>query len=443
MKLGQLPSILSKITTSIDDPEVGKSVKVPNKRKSQIYDNVSGSIQTGSSPTEIVRNMLRQFGEDENIPVLGARHSRQGSHFSSGQSTMSDYNDNDDEYVIIKRVHGHTDNVSNVSANSQTITSHHSVNQKWNDIVNAAEGSSGDYIDLMSLLNDDYQNSSMELEHDINGSQMSISQVSNVTSGYQSYGYSQSSSPVDSSNNVDGSTRPSQSNSLQPLSFSNPMYRYKHMASSSYSSSSQCVTPSPGTQGSASSGSLSSEEDASVVRSRNPKPCRPNACDNPCDPLRNLAPKLSSSSSSESLNEVERHRMYSNGRDSSHKKEPDFHSSCPSNMFDDLHNSNYENTQGYSLSRAPTRPSELSHTGSMDFSQLRQYNRYGDGLRRTATDSVISKSCSSSHSDGQGSMEDSPSHRRLSPQNAVHMGIRSVQRKISEQEKTKQEVNLS
>ncbi|XP_011435119.3 ras GTPase-activating protein nGAP isoform X18 [Magallana gigas] len=439
MKLGQLPSILSKITSSIDDPEVGKSVKVPNKRKSQIYDNVSGSIQTGSSPTEIVRNMLRQFGEDDDIPVLGARHSRQGSHFSSGQSTMSDYNDNDDEYVIIKRVHGHTDNVSNVSANSQTITSHHSVNQKWNDIVNAAEGSSGDYIDLMSLLNDDYQNSSMELEHDINGSQMSISQVSNVTSGYQSYGYSQSSSPVDSSNNVDGSTRPSQSNSLQPLSFSNPMYRYKHMASSSYSSSSQCVTPSPGTQGSASSGSLSSEEDASVVRSRNPKPCRPNACDNPCDPLRNLAPKLSSSSSSESLNEVERHRMYSNGRDSSHKKEPDFHSSCPSNMFDDLHNSNYENTQGYSLSRAPTRPSELSHTGSMDFSQLRQYNRYGDGLRRTATDSVISKSCSSSHSDGQGSTEDSPSHRRLSPQNAVHMGIRSVQRKISEQEKTKQE----
>ncbi|XP_052719192.1 disabled homolog 2-interacting protein-like isoform X8 [Crassostrea angulata] len=439
MKLGQLPSILSKITSSIDDPEVGKSVKVPNKRKSQIYDNVSGSIQTGSSPTEIVRNMLRQFGEDENIPVLGARHSRQGSHFSSGQSTMSDYNDNDDEYVIIKRVHGHTDNVSNVSANSQTITSHHSVNQKWNDIVNAAEGSSGDYIDLMSLLNDDYQNSSMELEHDINGSQMSISQVSNVTSGYQSYGYSQSSSPVDSSNNVEGSTRPSQSNSLQPLSFSNPMYRYKHMASSSYSSSSQCVTPSPGTQGSASSGSLSSEEDASVVRSRNPKPCRPNVCDKPCDPLRNLAPKLSSSSSSESLNEVERHRMYSNGRDSSHKKEPDFHSSCPSNVFDDLHNSNYENTQGYSLSRAPTRPSELSHTGSMDFSQLRQYNRYGDGLRRTATDSVISKSCSSSQSDGQGSTEDSPSHRRLSPQNAVHMGIRSVQRKISEQEKTKQE----
>ncbi|XP_062571826.1 ras GTPase-activating protein nGAP-like isoform X9 [Saccostrea cucullata] len=443
MKLGKLPSILSSITSAIEDPDVGKSVQVPNKRKSQIYDNVSGSIQTGTSPTELLRNMLRQCGEEDDIPVLGARHSRQGSHFSSGQSTVVDYNDNDDEYVIIKRVL--TDNVSNVSANSQNATSEHSVNQKWNDIVNAADSSHGDYIDLMSLMDDDYQNSSMELENNINGSQMSISQVSTVTSGYQSYGYSQSSSPVDSSNHVEGSARPSQSNSLQPLSFSNPMYRYKHMTSSC-SNSSQCVTPSPGTQGSASSGSLSSEEEASVIRNRNPAPCRPDLSDNPSDPLRNLAPKLSSSSSSESLNELERHRMYSSTRDSSHRKEPvNLHSSCPSNVYDDFHNSNYENTQGYSLSRAPTRPSELSHTGSMDFSQLRHHNRYGEGLRRTATDSVIAKSCSASQSDSgasirsQGSTEDSPSHRRLSPQNAVHMGIRSVQRKINEQEKTKQE----
>ncbi|XP_078324419.1 ras GTPase-activating protein nGAP-like isoform X8 [Crassostrea virginica] len=448
VKLGRLPSILSSITAAIDDPEVGKSVKVPNKRKSQIYDNVSGSIQPGTSPTEYLRNMLRQCGEEGDIAVLGSRNSRQGSHLSSGQSTISDYNDNDDEYVLIKRVINHPDNVSNVSANSQTITSEHTVNQKWNDIVNAAESNPGDYIDLMSLLDDEYQNSSMELEHNSTGSQMSISQVSNVTSGYQSYGYSQSSSPVDSSNHVEGSTRPSHSNSLQPLSFSNPMYRYKHMASSSYSSSSQCVTPSPGTQGSNSSGSLSSEEDTSVIRNRNPTPCHPNLCDTPSDPLRNLAPKLSSSSSSESLNDTDRHRMYSNCRNSSHKREPldfDFHSSCPSDMFEDIHNSNYENTQGYSLSRAPTRPSELTHTGSMDFSQLRKYDQH-EGLRRTATDSVIAKSCSSSHSDGtagadrgRGSSDSSPSHRRLSPQNAVHMGIRSVQRKISEQEKTKQE----
>ncbi|XP_056010607.1 disabled homolog 2-interacting protein-like isoform X9 [Ostrea edulis] len=449
MKLGKLTNILGSITSAIDDPEVGKSVQVPDKRKSQIYDNVSSSIQLGSSPTEIVRNMLRQYGEEDNIPVLGARHSRQGSHISSGHSTVSDYNDNDDEYVIIKRVHTHSDNVSNVSANSKTITSEHSVNQKWNDIVNAAEGNHGDYIDLLSLMDDEYQNSSMELEHNINGSQMSISQLSTVTSGYQSYGYSQSNSPVDSSNHVEGNTRPSQSNSLQPLSFSNPMYRYKHMNSSSCSSSSQCVTPSPGTQGSASSGSLSSEEDTNVTRNRNPNPSRPDFCDNPSDPLRNLAPKLSSSSSSESLNDFERHRMYSDNRDSSHKKmEPvtfDLHSSCPTNVFEDNFNSKYENTHGYSLSRAPTRPSELSHTGSMDFSQLRQYNRYGEGLRRTATDSVIAKSCSPSHSDsgvrdrGRDSSEESPSHRRLSPQNAVHMGIRSVQRKIHEQEKTKQE----
>lgn len=69
---------------------------------------------------------------------------------------MSDYNDNDDEYVIIKRVYGYTDNVFNVSVNFQTIISYYSVNQKWNDIVNVVEGSLGDYIDFMLFLNDDY-----------------------------------------------------------------------------------------------------------------------------------------------------------------------------------------------------------------------------------------------------------------------------------------------
>lgn len=69
---------------------------------------------------------------------------------------MSDYNDNDDEYVIIKRVYSYTDNVFNVSVNFQTIISYYSVNQKWNDIVNVVEGSLGDYIDFMSFLNDDY-----------------------------------------------------------------------------------------------------------------------------------------------------------------------------------------------------------------------------------------------------------------------------------------------
>jgi len=39
------------------------------------------------------------------------------------------------------------------------------------------------------------------------------------------------------------------------------------------------------------------------------------------------------------------------------------------------------------------------------------------------------------------SSDDSSLFRRLSAQNAVHMGIRSVQRRIHEQEKTKQEVS--
>ncbi|KAK3087161.1 hypothetical protein FSP39_002478, partial [Pinctada imbricata] len=71
-KLGKLPDILQEITTAIEDPEVGKTL--PSKRKSQIYDNVV--TPAGTSPTEILRDMLRHCGE-EDIPVLGARNAKQ------------------------------------------------------------------------------------------------------------------------------------------------------------------------------------------------------------------------------------------------------------------------------------------------------------------------------------------------------------------------------
>jgi hypothetical protein len=85
----------------------------------------------------------------------------------------------------------------------------------------------------------------------------------------------------------------------------------------------------------------------------------------------------------------------------------------------------------------------------MDFSHMR--SRYNDPIRRTATDSHISQyvsfgpshaysnsditNNSSRYSDSNDN-SDQDSNRKLSPQNAVHMGIKSVQRKIQEQEVT-------
>ncbi|KAL8562892.1 hypothetical protein ACOMHN_004584 [Nucella lapillus] len=88
----------------------------------------------------------------------------------------------------------------------------------------------------------------------------------------------------------------------------------------------------------------------------------------------------------------------------------------------------------------------------MDFGCLQR--QHSEQLRRTATDSVLAQSSASPGSSGSSrafSREDSCSSlhssqsqgsltsRRLSPQSAVHMGISSVQRKLQEQERTKQE----
>ncbi|XP_033727185.1 disabled homolog 2-interacting protein-like isoform X4 [Pecten maximus] len=473
-KLGKLPTILDSLNQALDDPEVEKRIPVKHNRKSQIYDNLVNPPQAGTSPTEVLREMLRHCGE-EDIPVLsgrrGAKHGSVHGSFdgstggSSGRNPARHLNTNDD-YVMIRALNSRNESeVSDVSVSSRSNTLE--TNQSWNEIVNAAEGLNGEYIDLLSYIDEDPQNSSMELEHNMNGSQMSISQISTIaSSGYQSFGYSQSNSPVEPSNQQDGINRdyssksPSGHHSMQPLSFSNPMYRHIH---SSLSSSRQSGTPTPMQQGSTSSGSLSSEEDSNTVKHRSPikhadrgeSTSSTYSNNGNADPLRNLAPKLSSSSSSESLQDHDRHRFsrsLSSPNNDPVKFSLDFHSSCPSHIFEDFNNSNVSSTtnvnNSYSLSRAPSRPHELLHTGSVDFTYMRQ--KYGDQMRRTATDSRISQNSTPvhTHSDSgvsvsnnrsQMSPEDSPAHRRLSPQTTVHMGIRSVQRKIHEQEKTKQE----
>ena len=67
-----------------------------------------------------------------------------------------------------------------------------------------------------------------ELEHNVKGSQISISQLSNVaSSGYQSFAYSQSSSPVDPaiSSHQQGQQQGQQVQQPAPLAFNNPVYQ--------------------------------------------------------------------------------------------------------------------------------------------------------------------------------------------------------------------------
>ena len=476
-KLGNLTNILEKITCALDSTEThipeGKPIQKQN-RKSQIYDNlVNVPPISGTSPTEVLREMLRHCGEDD-IPVLSGRRGPRVGSFDIGSSQEAAHCLNtSDDYVTISAL---SPEVSDVSVGARTGATE--INKSWNDILNAADGNNtcdamnGEYIDLMSYIDEDPQNSSMEMEQNMNGSQMSISQISTIaSSGYQSFGYSQSSSPVESSNQQDSrdyvNVKSLSSQHLQtPLSFSNPMYRQTIPQGSSRHGS---LLSTPMQQGSSSSGSISSEEDASTVKHCSPikhstsRDRESTSSYGKGDALRNLAPKLSTSSSSESLQDHEHSRMSRSSVSTPSSGEPvkfslDLHGSCPSNIYDDVHNSNMSSsssshqnkTHSYSLSRAPSRPHELPHTGSMDFSYMRE--RYSDNqLRRTATDSKISHSLSTPkqlHSDsglsmssrGQMTPEDSP-HRKLSPSNAVHMGIRSVQRKIHDQEKTKQEVN--
>ena len=469
-KIGALPKILSQIAEDLKDPNIEQRKQV--HRKSQHYDNlvnIQAHIDKTTSPTELLRDMLRHCGESaDDLPIFANEQesknsSRAGSvDVSSGidvKTVVKELNSSD-SYVSNSAIKTQTqDEVSNVSVSSRTVSEQH-VNQSWNQIVNAAEVSAaevvnGEYIDLISFMDEEGQNSSMEMDHNVNGSQMSISQVSTVaSSGYHSFGYSHSNSPTDNNNHEPPPDTPKSPNNnthphSTPLSFSNPMYRHNHRGVSSHVKTSSPILPA------SSSSSLSSEEANSI---KHCSPVKQDSLDRPVprDPLRNIAPRLSSSSSSDSVQEREKperptHTQSSNNVHTSSRhfslelqstSSPVLRKSASANSD----NGNYCNTIG----STPLRNHELSH--SVDFSYS-THHRYGDHLRRTATDSLISQRSSSPYSDsgavsprssisprGNMSPDDSSLYRRLSAQNAVHMGIRSVQRRIHEQEKTKQEV---
>ena len=467
-KVGALPKILSQIADDLKDPNIDQ--KKPVHRRSQHYDNlvnIQAHIDKTSgmaSPTELLRDMLRHCGEStDDLPVFANENwqdskssSRAGSvDISASKGSAKDLCSGD--YYHSNSAINTQDEISNVSVSSRTVSEQH-VNKSWTEIVSAAEVVNGEYIDLISFMDEEgHHNTSMEMDHNVNGSQMSIGQSSTVaSSGYHSFGYSHSNSPIDNASHESFQDIPKSQNNITqthstPLSFSNPMYRHNHRGTSSHAK-----TSSPILQASSSS-SLSSEEANSI------KHCSPVKLDTferpvPRDPLRNIVPRLSSSSSTDSVQDRDKPdrpvltQSSNNVQGSSRQFSLDLRSSSPALMKSASTNSDNGNYSGKHCKTLP-RNHELSH--SVDFSFITP--RYGDqAMRRTATDSLISQRSSSPYSDISGSVsprssmalrshvspDDSSLYRRLSAQNAVHMGIRSVQRRIHEQEKTKQEVIL-
>ncbi|XP_054007694.1 ras GTPase-activating protein raskol isoform X3 [Hylaeus anthracinus] len=125
--------------------------------------------------------------------------------------------------------HQNYNNVSKTTVNANvvvnpssnlTLSINHQPNNNYNNskMNNTANGNLDEFSDLLRYADDEVSESKSQ-----KGSQISISQLSNVaSSGYQSFAaYSQSSSPVDlSSNNANAHII-----SAAPLAFANPVYR--------------------------------------------------------------------------------------------------------------------------------------------------------------------------------------------------------------------------
>ncbi|ESO98887.1 hypothetical protein LOTGIDRAFT_114108, partial [Lottia gigantea] len=400
-KLSKLQTILSKISDAIDNPSVDEHpIFQQHRRESQNGTSEESNSDSSAKPFKHPRKLDPHFNQSQEKPQVKTRVSE----------------------------------VSNVSARSKRVNEDR-VNQSWNHIVSAAENvKNGEYLDLIPFMDEDAQNSSMEMEHNAHGSQMSISQISTVaSSGYQSFGYSQSNSPIEANGLHHEHVReisksPIVQYPMQPLQFSNPLYSHQ------LANSSRGTTPSSLIHQASSDSSLNSADEASTVKHRSPVK---NDRVKSEDPLRKLS-QLSSSSSCESLNE----RPVYNGSQSSSNNSVKFslgpRSSSPvhSHSGPRVHRLN-----SYSYDTMPNersanvRPYQLSQ--SMDFGCLSK-QKYSDNLRRTATDSVISQTSTpvalrsnSSQSLGH-SREDILSHssRRLSPLSSVHMGISSYEQEV-------------
>jgi hypothetical protein len=335
----------------------------------------------------------------QRAPPLGsAQYSQQRA--ASEQSATDDYvmfsSPNDDP----ARFRTSPSHVSSTAHHPRP--NEHEVNQSWNRIVSAAELVNGDHVDLVSFVDEDGANSSMDLD--------TGSQVSTVaSSGYQSFGYSQCSSPIDCG------AQDVMVPSAQPLSFSNPLFNHPADVNT------QAPAPPVGVTRVLSSSSLSSEDGSlsspthksSSHRKRNPRTGEIHE-----HTQRKLSNLSLSSSSSDSVKDSGKgfspSHSYPRSATTGHQRSSPPHSHPGTSYRNGQHQggatsqlvhshsvSGYTNLSSPLTENRPLTINKLSK--SAEFSAFQHPSPSPLGMKRTITDSMISHTAAGSRAPYIGS----------------------------------------
>ena len=453
-KLAPLLLILDEIAAIHEDPEMIQRKPTTPMR---IYDNLNNGEANGSTTPVLDGSLKRPINVDTTrsldratLPSTPSDRGRRASLLRAmGNSDASD------DYVLLHSLHNRSP-PSRLSASQRSLSNcrpdENQVANQWRRMVSAAEMVNGDYVDLVSFM-DEFNEESRANRSTSTGptdgdscSQLSLGQLSTVaSSGYQSFGYSASSSPIDSASVSTEQFTPV----TQPLSFSNPLFQHQ-------GSSQQTARLPDGPTRILSSSSLSSEDDSSSPQLPSSQPC---AIDTPPSP-----PPRRSSHSHSLLDDAERSLprrtvTHPHQRPVDHKRSPSS-SSCDSlsqtaprprclssSSTNSLRNpavvpSHSVSAMTTSLVTPPSphpspRPLTLSQLSrSSEFPLPNRHPPSPQPLKRTATDTAIMDSLM--YSDHAYA---ATAPRRYPSQNTVRMGVSSMQRlQAQENEKTKTEV---
>ena len=231
LKLSKLKDILDDITEAELNPQIVR--RHPLNTSKGIYDNVNLTPPDSNANTGVVLDVHPQYqdahlSKTDDISLDGdkcyteALYSTRGR-LRSGITEMSRIYQSTEDYIQYTQLE-ETPVMTQLSMSPSTYTSKRpeekQVNKCWSKILQAAEMVNGGQVDLIKFVDDgdDVQNSSLD-----SADQVSVSQLSTVaSSGYQSVGYSQSNSPVESLQ--DSHSIHSVQGNQQPLSFSNPLF---------------------------------------------------------------------------------------------------------------------------------------------------------------------------------------------------------------------------
>lgn len=209
------------------------------------------AVDLNTADDYVLFSALDPEGKVRDPSAIG--HSHSYSHLAPAPSQNNSSPVHNHNHQHHHHFHNHTAWFNNrqVFPSHQQVNGHGQVHQNGHVVSN---GNPEESLDVSHEEND--QNSTGETEGNMKGSQTSISQLSNVaSSGYQSFAYSQSSSPVDPSithhdaannnaaaNNNSNSTNNSSGMHISPhmtppqlsapLAFNNPMYHLNAATSS-------------------------------------------------------------------------------------------------------------------------------------------------------------------------------------------------------------------